>query len=313
MERRRRPLPPQAPEIEPSPASCPATSPPPEHAVAGILDLFLDLSRASVSESHDRAPRTDGCSAELQCSERATIMSGPPRPLDWNEILPMAGPNAGRAAAALPAALNGAVQEQARVEVVLVPLGAEELEALREVWRSRAREASLAHGERPVSDEAAARSLVRVLLATEDGWCEVAPGAVAVLEHVCLAALSRCAMKADADGDREWEERIRTLTPREQEVAALAATGLRASVIARRLFVTEKTVKFHLTAIYRKLGVRGKARLRRLSSSLQTSRCDGALRDGAASAPGTVDHSRTGVCDDRGGASDPRRSPLKAQ
>lgn len=45
------------------------------------------------------------------------------------------------------------------------------------------------------------------------------------------------------------------LTTREREVLALASKGLSNQQIATTLFVTEQTVKFHLSNIYRKLGV----------------------------------------------------------
>lgn len=44
------------------------------------------------------------------------------------------------------------------------------------------------------------------------------------------------------------------LTHREVEVANKVLTGLANKEIATQLFVTEKTVKFHLTTIYKKLG-----------------------------------------------------------
>jgi DNA-binding NarL/FixJ family response regulator len=46
-----------------------------------------------------------------------------------------------------------------------------------------------------------------------------------------------------------------TLTPREVEILKLAAAGRPNAELARMLWVTEQTVKFHLSNIYRKLGV----------------------------------------------------------
>jgi DNA-binding NarL/FixJ family response regulator len=46
-----------------------------------------------------------------------------------------------------------------------------------------------------------------------------------------------------------------TLTPREIEILRLVANGASNGQIARALWVTEQTVKFHLSNVYRKLGV----------------------------------------------------------
>jgi DNA-binding NarL/FixJ family response regulator len=51
------------------------------------------------------------------------------------------------------------------------------------------------------------------------------------------------------------EPRIEGLTGRELEVLQLVAAGLPNVAIARQLWVTEQTVKFHLSNVYRKLGV----------------------------------------------------------
>jgi DNA-binding NarL/FixJ family response regulator len=45
------------------------------------------------------------------------------------------------------------------------------------------------------------------------------------------------------------------MTRREWEIASLLASGLSNREIARHLWVTERTVKFHLSNVYRKLGV----------------------------------------------------------
>jgi DNA-binding NarL/FixJ family response regulator len=48
------------------------------------------------------------------------------------------------------------------------------------------------------------------------------------------------------------------LTSRELEILRLVAGGLPNGSIAKRLFVTEQTVKFHLSNVYRKLGLRNR-------------------------------------------------------
>jgi DNA-binding NarL/FixJ family response regulator len=54
---------------------------------------------------------------------------------------------------------------------------------------------------------------------------------------------------------REREDGATGLTKREIEILRLAAEGHSNSQLARMLWVTEQTVKFHLSNIYRKLGV----------------------------------------------------------
>jgi DNA-binding NarL/FixJ family response regulator len=53
---------------------------------------------------------------------------------------------------------------------------------------------------------------------------------------------------------RENRELREPLTPRELEVLVLISEGLHNSEIAERLFVTERTVKFHVSSILAKLG-----------------------------------------------------------
>lgn len=56
-------------------------------------------------------------------------------------------------------------------------------------------------------------------------------------------------------GDILRGEGIEQLTPRELDILTLMARGLRNKEIANQLFITERTVKFHANAIYRKLDV----------------------------------------------------------
>lgn len=62
----------------------------------------------------------------------------------------------------------------------------------------------------------------------------------------------------------QWD----TLTPREMEVAQLAAQGKRNSEIARDLHISVRTVETHLANIYAKLNVRSRTELARLIRDL---------------------------------------------
>lgn len=54
---------------------------------------------------------------------------------------------------------------------------------------------------------------------------------------------------------------LSTLTPREREIVSLIGEGLRNEEAARRLGITEKTVRNHLTVVFDKLGVSGRLEL----------------------------------------------------
>jgi DNA-binding NarL/FixJ family response regulator len=75
------------------------------------------------------------------------------------------------------------------------------------------------------------------------------------------------AVRAAAGGDAPWrpaplarlaarsEEQRADLSKREREVLALVAEGLPNKLIARRLEISEKTVKTHLTSVFQRIGV----------------------------------------------------------
>jgi len=59
---------------------------------------------------------------------------------------------------------------------------------------------------------------------------------------------------------------VEQLTPREAQIAAQVAEGKSNREVAAALYLTTKTVEFHLTRVYRKLGVRSRSELVRLMS-----------------------------------------------
>jgi DNA-binding CsgD family transcriptional regulator len=62
-------------------------------------------------------------------------------------------------------------------------------------------------------------------------------------------------------GEADTKDHRDPLTPREQKVAELAASGLPTREIAAASYLSQKTVEYHLTRVYRKLGVRSKSEL----------------------------------------------------
>jgi DNA-binding NarL/FixJ family response regulator len=86
--------------------------------------------------------------------------------------------------------------------------------------------------------DAAAHELVRAIEAAAAGESPLDPRA------------ARAVVLRHAGGDP-----ARHLSAREREVLGLVADGLSTKVIARRLGITETTVRAHLTRIYRQIGV----------------------------------------------------------
>jgi DNA-binding NarL/FixJ family response regulator len=71
------------------------------------------------------------------------------------------------------------------------------------------------------------------------------------------AAVTRL-IEGDSD---EQAQPLGTLTARERDITRLVGEGLKNDAIAQRLFISEKTVRNHLTVIFDKVGVRDRLHL----------------------------------------------------
>jgi DNA-binding CsgD family transcriptional regulator len=76
--------------------------------------------------------------------------------------------------------------------------------------------------------------------------------------------LERCRADLATCGLAVQEPNPDGLTPRERDVAPLVKHGYTTKEVASELFLTAKTVEFHLRNIYAKLGVPGRQQLRRM-------------------------------------------------
>ena len=67
-------------------------------------------------------------------------------------------------------------------------------------------------------------------------------------------------LSTEVPGDREGGLAER-LTPQERRVARLVADGATNREAATALFVSQKTIEYHLRHVYRKLGIRSRSEL----------------------------------------------------
>jgi two-component system nitrate/nitrite response regulator NarL len=97
-------------------------------------------------------------------------------------------------------------------------------------------------------------SLVKSIRKVHDGELWV--------DHTLSAEIiSEMASGGSASAPNPERERIASLTAREREVTQLVAEGLKNKEIAERLFVSDITVRHHLTSIFAKLNVQDRLAL----------------------------------------------------
>lgn len=99
----------------------------------------------------------------------------------------------------------------------------------------------------------------------------IADGALAIVGEAADLRQARAAgAEADAflvapDADAADASQVEALTPREIEVLELLAEGLSNKGIARRLGISDQTVKFHVASISGKLGAHSRTGAVRLA------------------------------------------------
>jgi two-component system nitrate/nitrite response regulator NarL len=105
-----------------------------------------------------------------------------------------------------------------------------------------------------VKKEKAAEVLISAIERVHAGEAWLDPSLMAgVLTEMTRSSRGR---KTDAEADK-----IAALTNREREVIALVGEGIKSKEIAGRLFISETTVRHHLTSIFDKLGVADRVEL----------------------------------------------------
>ena len=105
-----------------------------------------------------------------------------------------------------------------------------------------------------VKKEKAAEVLITAIERVHQGEAWLDPSLMAgVLTEVTRSSRGR---KTDPEADK-----IAALTNREREVITLVGEGIKSKEIAGRLFISETTVRHHLTSIFDKLGVADRVEL----------------------------------------------------
>ncbi len=145
-------------------------------------------------------------------------------------------------------------------EIVLMDLrmpgvsGVECIEYLRTTWPELKVVVLSACDERPVID-AALRAGATAYILKSAHTIDVA----SVLRQAASGAVFHAPSSAPSSVEEPARSPAPLLTDRERAILSAVCTGLTTAAISHELWISEHTIKFHLTNIYRKLGVANRA------------------------------------------------------
>jgi two-component system, NarL family, nitrate/nitrite response regulator NarL len=150
--------------------------------------------------------------------------------------------------------------ERRRPEVVLMDLhmpgvrGNEHIEQVLRTWPEVKVVVLSATDDRPSIDSALNAGASAFVVKS------VSPSEIAgIIRQVAGGAVFHAASRRPGSREGSAEPEGPELTKKERSILSAAARGLTTPEISRELWISEHTVKFHLTNVYRKLGVSNRA------------------------------------------------------
>jgi DNA-binding NarL/FixJ family response regulator len=150
--------------------------------------------------------------------------------------------------------------ERRRPDLVLMDLkmpgivGVEAIERIRQTWPDIRTVVLSACDDRATID-AALRAGASAYVLKSAHTVDIA----SVLREVSSGAVFHAPSHAPGGPAGADESPLPALTDRERSILSAVALGLTTAAISRDLWISEHTIKFHLTNIYRKLGVSNRA------------------------------------------------------
>jgi DNA-binding NarL/FixJ family response regulator len=189
----------------------------------------------------------------LIADDHPLIIAGIRRTIESNEDLEVVGE-----ARSGPELL--ALVERRRPDLVLMDLGmpgatgCECVEHLRQQW-PELKIVVLSASDKRGTIDSALRAGANAYVVKSAETVDVA----SVIRQACSGAIYHAPVYAPSVRNAEPERAAPSLTERERAILSAVASGMTTAAISRDLWVSEHTIKFHLTNIYRKLGVTNRA------------------------------------------------------